>query len=76
MSTEKSPEKHDLQRQIIYSIGYFVITFLILSAINLWLFWPSRPQPAPYSQFLAAIDQQSVTKAIIGETSSVANPIL
>lgn len=67
----KSPETHNLRRQILYSIGYFILTFIFIWAINIWLFWPGRPQPAPYSQFLTAIDQESVTNAIIGETSVI-----
>jgi len=71
MSQQKSPERHNLQRQILYTIAYFVITLASLSAINLWLLWPNRPQPAPYSQFLTAIDQKTVSKAIIGETKVI-----
>jgi len=63
-----SPNKRNLQRQIWYSAGYFIITFLILLAVNLWLVLPSRPQSAPYSQFLNAIESQTVTQAVIGET--------
>lgn len=69
MSQQRSPEKRQLQRQIWYSIAYFLLTLVILGWINLWLLWPGRPQPAPYSQFLAAIDQGAVTRAVIGETS-------
>ncbi|MCK6627627.1 MAG: ATP-dependent zinc metalloprotease FtsH [Anaerolineae bacterium] len=71
MSQQKSPERHNLQRQILYTIAYFVITLASLSAINLWLLWPNRPQPAPYSQFLTAIDQKTVSKAVIGETKVI-----
>jgi len=55
------------RRQIWYSVGYLVVSTLILVGINVWLLAPFRPQVAPYSRFLDALDKGIVTRAAIGE---------
>ncbi|MCD6291623.1 MAG: ATP-dependent zinc metalloprotease FtsH [Anaerolineae bacterium] len=44
-----------------------VVSTLILVGINVWLLAPFRPQVAPYSRFLDALDKGIVTRAAIGE---------
>ncbi|HEY66414.1 MAG TPA: ATP-dependent zinc metalloprotease FtsH [Caldilineae bacterium] len=54
------------RRQIWYSVGYLIASTLILLALNLWLLAPFRPEPAPYSRFLDALSEGTITHAAIG----------
>ncbi len=58
--------RHNRRRQIWYSILYLVLSVLVLAGINLWALAPLRPHTAPYSRFLDALDQGTITKAAIG----------
>jgi cell division protease FtsH len=62
----RDPEAN-FKRQLLYTLAYLVVSTLILLGLNWYILAPHRPQPAPYSQFLDAIDRGVVTKAAIGE---------
>ncbi|GAB4534507.1 MAG: ATP-dependent zinc metalloprotease FtsH [Anaerolineae bacterium] len=61
--------EREWKRQLGYSLIYVVASTILVIAFNFWLMAPFRPQPAPYSQFLKAIDAGLVTRAAIGADS-------
>ena len=67
MSDKSRDPEANFRRQLLYTLAYLAISTLILLGLNWYILAPHRPQPAPYSQFLDAIDRGVVTKAAIGE---------
>lgn len=67
MNSKRPAPQENLRRQMIYSLAYLIIWAVILVGLNWWFSLPGRPQEAPYSAFLDALDTQAVEKAVIGE---------
>lgn len=66
---KKERSQQEWRRQLGYSLIYVVLSVFFLIALNFWLMAPVRSQPAPYSRFLKALDEGSVTQAVIGADS-------
>ncbi|HEY8476553.1 MAG TPA: ATP-dependent zinc metalloprotease FtsH [Chloroflexota bacterium] len=52
--------------RIGFSIGYVLVSLALLVVLQLVLFPPVQPRAAPYSAFLAALEEKRVARAQIG----------
>ena len=71
MSRQSRDPESNLRRQVLFTVAYLVLSTLVILGLNWYVLAPHRPQPAPYSRFLDAIERGVVTKAAIGENRVV-----
>lgn len=67
-ASHHEPPRH---RHWRFTIPYFLIGSLALLAMNLLLLAPRRPQPAPYSAFIKALQNRTATRVLVGADSVV-----
>ena len=67
MENKKQTEDKPQSPMAKINIGYVVITFLIITALNSYFFSASHTKTIPYSEFLSQVDAGNIAKVTISD---------